>query len=125
MNNANPMPQPLSIVKVDEYNFSFDFFIKEDLIYFPGHFPAQSILPGVVVIDWCMQLANEHFKITPEFESMEVIKFKKLVMPNQTITLHLKYQPEKAKLHFLVDSDAGEHSSGKITLRTQTITGLC
>ncbi len=117
------MPQPVRIIKEDEYSFSFDFFIQEDLIYFPGHFPAQSILPGVVVIDWCMQLAKDHFGLTREFESMEVIKFKKLVMPNQTITLHLSYYPEKAKLHFLVDSDAGEHSSGKITLSANPISG--
>jgi 3-hydroxymyristoyl/3-hydroxydecanoyl-(acyl carrier protein) dehydratase len=125
MNNANPMPQPVKIIKEGEHSFSFVFFIPEDLIYFPGHFPAQSILPGVVVIDWCMQLAKDHLGLSPEFESMEVIKFKKLVMPKQTITLHLSYYPEKAKLHFLVDSDAGEHSSGKITLCTHRISGDC
>lgn len=125
MNNAKPMPQPIKVTKEDQYSFSFDFFIKPDLIYFPGHFPAQSILPGVAVIDWCMQLAKDYLGVASGFESMEVIKFKKLVMPNQIITLHLKYQPDKTKLQFLVNSAAGEHSSGKITLRQMPATGEC
>lgn len=117
------MPQPIKVTQENPHTLAFDFFIKDDLIYFPGHFPAQSILPGVVVIDWCMQLAKEYFGLAPDFTSMEVIKFKKLVMPNQIITLHLSYYPEKAKLHFMVDSAAGEHSSGKITLNTDHESG--
>jgi hypothetical protein len=48
---------------------------------------------------------------------MEVIKFKKLITPNNTITVHLTYNPEKQKLQFSVNSAAGDHSSGKITVQ--------
>lgn len=111
------MPEPTKVIKNAEYDYAFDFFIKDDLIFFPGHFPAQSILPGVVIIDWCMNLAEQYFAIKPLFESMEVIKFKKLITPNNTITVHLTYNPEKQKLQFSVNSAAGDHSSGKITVQ--------
>jgi 3-hydroxymyristoyl/3-hydroxydecanoyl-(acyl carrier protein) dehydratase len=111
-----PIPEATTITRIDEHCYLFDFFISHDLIYFPGHFPAQSILPGVVVIDWCMHLAEQYFAIKPHFESMEVIKFKQLIVPNTTITIELKYQAEKNKLAFNVTSAKGEHNSGKITL---------
>lgn len=114
---SSPMPKAIELRKIDDHAIECDFLISEDLVFFPGHFPVQSVLPGVVIIDWAIALGKEHFGINPsEFGSMEVVKFKQLVTPGKIVTFHIKYLPEKKKLVFTVDSPEAEYSSGKINL---------
>ena len=37
-----------------------DLAIGPELIYFQGHFPGYPVLPGIVQIDWAVQLADQY-----------------------------------------------------------------
>ncbi len=88
--------------------------VPENLAYFEGHFPKIAILPGVVQIQWAVQLARQYLDIQLRFRHMEVIKFKELVLPGQHLELILRYQPSARKLDFSFRSENHEHSSGRI-----------
>ncbi len=88
--------------------------VPEELAYFEGHFPKIAILPGVVQIQWAVQLARQYLDIGLPFRHMEVVKFKELVLPGQRLELTLRYQPAARKLDFSFRSENHEHSSGRI-----------
>ena len=114
--NSLRIPIPTAISR-SENSCTFTLQITDQLGFFPGHFPVRPILPGVIIIDWVMELAEQYMGLiaaTPL--TMEVIKFKQLVESNTCIELTITHHPDKNKLSFLVSSSSGEHSSGRIIL---------
>lgn len=110
------IPTPISITQEDDCT-TFTLQVTDQLIYFPGHFPAHSILPGVAILDWVIDLARQHMGLTIATPlTMEVIKFKQVIEESCTVTLHIKHLVEKNKLSYTLNSAAGEHSSGRIRL---------
>ncbi|MCX4189067.1 AMP-binding protein [Methylophaga sp. OBS3] len=88
--------------------------LPENLTYFDGHFAEQAVLPGVVQVHWAAKYGQEFFAIKSAFKRLEVIKFQQLMLPGQLFTLSLRFDSDKAKLHFMYESDSGVHSSGRI-----------
>jgi 3-hydroxymyristoyl/3-hydroxydecanoyl-(acyl carrier protein) dehydratase len=82
--------------------------------YFEGHYPNHPILPGVVQIGWAEQLARRYFALPECFIALEALKFQDLIFPGATLTLTLRYKPERAKLEFNYRSAQGQHSSGRL-----------
>lgn len=87
-----------------------------DLAHFPGHFPGTPILPGVVQVDWAMNLAQRLMDLPPRFAGMEVLKFQQLVRPGDRISLTLRFDPGRSKLHFAYRNGEAACSSGRILL---------
>ena len=88
--------------------------IPEQLAYFSGHFDKIPIVPGVVQIQWAVHYARQYFGITGVFSHMEVVKFKELLLPGQSLNLNLSYQEADRKLIFCYHSETTEFSSGRI-----------
>lgn len=88
--------------------------IPEDLIYLQGHFPGVPVVPGVALLRWVEYFAREYLSVVGICKNLEVIKFKQLVRPGDTLTLTLVHQAEKNKLLFTFASASGEHSSGRL-----------
>jgi acyl-coenzyme A synthetase/AMP-(fatty) acid ligase len=88
--------------------------LPEDLIYFDGHFDDAPILAGVVQIDWAIAFAMEHFSISENFRRIEALKFFKILMAGDHVTLDLRFQPEVRRLNFLYRNGETKHSSGRI-----------
>lgn len=109
------IPKPLDVIQHNAHKVSLRLVVEEDLIYFPGHFPPQLVLPGVVMVDWAVSFAEQYLPIRIQFSALETIKFKQVVLPPQDINLHLEYKATQGKLYYRVDSARGEHSSGKIS----------
>lgn len=88
--------------------------IPETLSYFSGHFDQIAIVPGVVQIQWAVHFAREHLGLKGVFSHMEVVKFKELLLPGQSLQLSLRYHGEAGKLEFCYRSETAEYSSGRI-----------
>ncbi|WP_323846039.1 AMP-binding protein [Microbulbifer magnicolonia] len=91
--------------------------IPADLACLPGHFDKAPVVPGVVQIDWAMHYGRELLGLSERFSSMEVIKFKQLLVPGECAVLELEFNPHKNKLKFRFCSDADdsrEYSSGQL-----------
>jgi acyl-coenzyme A synthetase/AMP-(fatty) acid ligase len=91
--------------------------IPPDLAYFTGHFPRTPVLPGVVQIDWAIGLARELIDdLPPCFKGMEVLKFQQLARPGDHLSLTLRFDRERNKLHFAYRNGEASCSSGRILL---------
>ena len=91
--------------------------IPADLPCLPGHFEGAPVVPGVVQIDWAMHYGRELLGLSGRFSSLEVIKFKQLLVPGESALLDLEFDPQKNKLKFCFrcdGDDAREYSSGRL-----------
>ncbi len=68
-----------------------------DEMFFPGHFPGNPVMPGVFLIEALAQtgavaiLSKEEFRgKTGYFASWDKIKFRRKVVPGDTLTLKVK-----------------------------------
>ncbi|HEX7641724.1 MAG TPA: AMP-binding protein [Burkholderiaceae bacterium] len=87
--------------------------VPEDLLYFDGHFPGAPVLPGVVQLDWAMDLGRKTFALPPYFHGINALKFQHMIQPGARITLELTHDPLKQTLQFRYVSAAGQHASGR------------
>lgn len=75
--------------------------VRPDLAYFRGHFPGLPILPGVVQVDWAIQLASQSFTLPfSEFRGLKALKFSAPVLPDTRLHLSLRWKPETGRLDF-------------------------
>ncbi|MBK5532601.1 acyl-CoA synthetase family protein [Pseudomonas sp. TH08] len=98
--------------------WSLQLSVPPDLAYFSGHFPKAPVLPGVVQVEWALNLGRQLLNLSGPFAGMEVLKFQQLVRPGDEIQLHLRFDPERSKLYFAYRNDTATCSSGRILLGT-------
>jgi acyl-coenzyme A synthetase/AMP-(fatty) acid ligase/3-hydroxymyristoyl/3-hydroxydecanoyl-(acyl carrier protein) dehydratase len=108
-------PQVLSQLET-EGEWSLQLSVPPDLAYFSGHFPKAPVLPGVVQVEWALNLGRQLLNLTGPFAGMEVLKFQQLVRPGDEIQLHLRFDAERRKLYFAYRNDTATCSSGRILL---------
>lgn len=85
---------------------------------FAGHFPGFAILPGVVQLDWVMQLGAAHLSHVPPFATDFRIKFKRPVGPGSPLTLTLRHDMARGRLEFTYRVGDDVASQGQVTLAT-------
>ncbi|MFK3798020.1 AMP-binding protein [Pseudomonas sp. NPDC088444] len=100
---------------------TLELIVPLDLAHFSGHFPGTPILPGVVQIDWAIALGQRLMDLPPRFAGMEVLKFQQLVRPGDHITLTLRFDQERSKLHFAYRNGDAACSSGRILWGTADV----
>jgi 3-hydroxymyristoyl/3-hydroxydecanoyl-(acyl carrier protein) dehydratase len=108
-------PEVLEQVETDG-EWSLQLSVPPDLAYFSGHFPKAPVLPGVVQVEWALNLGQQLLNLPGKFAGMEVLKFQQLVRPGDEIQLHLRFDPERGKLYFAYRNDTATCSSGRILL---------
>lgn len=115
---VSPRTQAPDLVAQEKHDdeWRLELIVPLDLAHFPGHFPGTPILPGVVQVDWAMNLSQHLMDLPPRFAGMEVLKFQQLVRPGDRISLTLRFDPERSKLHFAYRNGEAACSSGRILL---------
>lgn len=115
---ASPRPQAPEVLLEEHLDgeWRLNLTVPLDLAHFPGHFPRTPILPGVVQVDWAMNVAQRLMNLPPRFAGMEVLKFQQLVRPGDQISLTLRFDQERSKLHFAYHNGEASCSSGRILL---------
>ncbi|MFJ2361123.1 AMP-binding protein [Pseudomonas fluorescens] len=108
-------PEVLEQLETDG-EWSLQLSVPPDLAYFSGHFPNAPVLPGVVQVEWALNLGRHLLNLPGKFAGMEVLKFQQLVRPGDEIQLHLRFDPERGKLYFAYRNDTATCSSGRILL---------
>ena len=88
--------------------------IDTTLRYFAGHFPGQPLLPGVVQINWCMNIVNELFLDLgkEKFSGFSQLKFKTPILPGDIIKLVLEKQADK--INFQIVAPQTVHTQGTL-----------
>lgn len=108
-------PEVLEQVETDS-EWSLQLSVPPDLAYFSGHFPKAPVLPGVVQVEWALNLGRQLLNLPGKFAGMEVLKFQQLVRPGDEVQLHLRFDSERGKLYFAYRNDSATCSSGRILL---------
>ena len=112
-------PERLALQWKDDH-WQIELRVPLDLAHFSGHFPRTPVLPGVVQIEWAMDLARELIDdLPPRFGGMEVLKFQQLARPGDRLQLSLRFDRERGKLYFSYHNDDKPCSSGRILLGAQ------
>lgn len=94
--------------------------IPADLDFFPGHFPQALVLPGVAQVAWALRLAASRLGTSPRCHEMEALKFQHLLQPGDTVTLVLRHDRARGKLHFAYREGDVAYSSGRLVLEPRT-----
>ena len=113
------IPEPTAVIQESDNHIIVKYLIKDDLVFFPGHFPEHPVLPGVVILDWVIYSAKKYFQLDSSFTGMENIKFKQLIQPQTEVTFEMFYDEDKQRVRYKAFSENGEHSSGKILSLTR------
>lgn len=106
-------PEVINVEKDDD-QVTLTCRLPGQLIYFDGHFDQQAILPGIVQVHWAEFYGRQFFNVSGKFSQIEALKFQLLLLPDQCVSISLRYDGTKQKLFFNYHSEAGTHSSGKI-----------
>ena len=97
--------------------WSLQLSVPPDLAYFSGHFPKAPVLPGVVQVEWALNLGRQLLNLTGPFAGMEVLKFQQLARPGDRLHLTLRFDAERGKLYFNYRHGDAACSSGRILLQ--------
>jgi 3-hydroxymyristoyl/3-hydroxydecanoyl-(acyl carrier protein) dehydratase len=93
-----------------------DLFIPPDLAYLEGHFPQQPIVPGVVLIDWVVLFAARHLNVPVEAAKAFAVKFRRLMLPGDSVTLIVHHTPGRPRLEFEYRNRQCALASGTISI---------
>lgn len=113
-----PRPKAPEVLEQSETEgeWSLQLAVPPDLAYFSGHFPTAPVLPGVVQVEWALNLGQQLMNLPATFAGMEVLKFQQLVRPGDEVQLHLRFDPVRGKLYFAYRNETATCSSGRILL---------
>ncbi len=93
-----------------------DLAVPTDLSCWPGHFPEQPILPGVLEIDWAMKLLSTWVGGDAWPRRIERLKFKQLVRPGEKLTLALEREASGGAFRFQFTRGGTPISLGRLVL---------
>ena len=91
--------------------------VPYDLAIFGGHFPTIPILPGVVQVDWAVNLARTNLQVGGRFKGITATKFRRLVQPGMNLALTLEHRPESRELRFEYLLGDALASTGRVLFR--------
>lgn len=110
-----PMELPKIIARdVKESEARFEMMLEPELLWFDGHFPGRPVLPGVAQLHIASLLAEEIWGIIPDGQEMARIKFRRMLLPGDRITLLLnRKSAESLAFSYLVGDDVAASGTFK------------
>ncbi|MDO4433396.1 MAG: AMP-binding protein [Alysiella sp.] len=85
-----------------------------DLLYFSGHFAQFPLVPGVIELQWVLDLAARFAWGKRSIVRVENLKYQQFLRPNDVVSVLLQYDVEKDKLVFKLSNDEIIYASGRI-----------
>ena len=87
--------------------------VRPDEWFFPGHFPGRPITPGVIMVEALAQTAGIAVLTVPEnhgklllFAGIDRVRFKRIVSPNEELTLTAKLGPIRRRVFGVAQVEA-------------------
>jgi uncharacterized membrane protein/acyl-CoA synthetase (AMP-forming)/AMP-acid ligase II/3-hydroxymyristoyl/3-hydroxydecanoyl-(acyl carrier protein) dehydratase len=120
-----PVRHPIILRKeVSENKAEYFLKIPHNLAYFEGHFQKMPVVPGVVQLNWVVELAKVDFGLTGGVLQGNQIKFTRLMKPSDEVSLILQYNTEKSSLSYSYKAGEMLYSSGRMTISTGASNGI-
>jgi 3-hydroxymyristoyl/3-hydroxydecanoyl-(acyl carrier protein) dehydratase len=110
-------------LQIGERELSVDLYLDAELKWFRGHFEEQSVLPGVIQLEWAQYYAQKLLTEGFVIEQVPQLKFMRPLLPGEKVRLHLLVDDktrEKPMVRFSYQVCGGEEerlaTQGKILL---------
>ena len=87
--------------------------VAEDLCWFPGHFPGQPVLAGVVQLHWAALVCQSLYGFDDCPYEVKRLKFKRVVVPPRVVTLAVAPHGD-CEAQFRFTSPGEQNSEGRI-----------
>ena len=87
--------------------------VAEDLCWFPGHFPGQPVLAGVVQLHWAAVVCQALYGFADCPFEVKRLKFKRVVIPPRVVTLTVMPHGD-CEAQFRFSSPGEQNSEGRI-----------
>lgn len=97
-----------------ENEWCFSGCVPLDLRYFNGHFATFPLVPGVVQLQWAVDLARRFACGGEVVAQVENLKYQQFIRPNDTVRLTLRWDAAKGKTHFALYTGDKTCSSGRL-----------
>lgn len=80
--------------------------VRGDEFFLNGHFPGNPVVPGVILCEMmgqasCLLVGDKMSGATPYFTGMNNVRFKRKVLPGDTITLKAELLKHKGPFFFV------------------------
>ena len=96
--------------------YAFEGTVPLDLTYFGGHFADFPLVPGVIEVQWAMDLAAHFDWGRKPVQHIENLKYQHFVRPHDTVQLTLRHDAAKNKIHFAIRQGDTPCASGRVAL---------
>lgn len=107
---------PLLAVTGEALSRQLELELVPELVWFQGHFPGMPVLAGVSQIHMVMLLARGFWSLPAGFSAIEMLKFQQPLRPGQRVTLELRWEVARRRLHFQFLLAGAPASSGRLQL---------
>jgi 3-hydroxyacyl-[acyl-carrier-protein] dehydratase len=81
--------------------------VRADMFWVPGHFPEYAVMPGVLIVEALAQVGAVALLSLPEnrgklafFAGIDKVRFKRQVVPGDTLTLETTITKARASIGF-------------------------
>lgn len=91
--------------------------VPEDLSCFAGHFPGNPMVPGVLQVDWALDMVGEYLASVPEVSVIESLKFSTLLRPGNAFRLTVRFKA--GRLYLRLWNEDVEFAKGRILLSSR------
>lgn len=91
------------VLEVNEKRIVAKRLIKESEYFFKGHFPAEPIMPGVLIVEAIAQtggvmLLRKYKGAIPLFMGIDRARFRKIVKPGDTLVMEVELLQERGTI---------------------------
>ncbi|WP_240732357.1 acyl-CoA synthetase [Dyella terrae] len=100
-------------VQSDGSTCTLDLHLPRELAWFAGHFRDFPVLPGVVQLQWALAFGARHLGTPEACRQLEMLKFQRLLRPEDRVQLHLIWHVERRRLQFAYRQGELEFASGR------------
>ena len=104
---------PVLSIEASEQKAAIELDIISGLAWFPGHFPGQPVLPGVVQLHWAAEIAAILFGLEGPPRQVKRLKFSNVIVPPRVVQLHLERHGDR-EVQFRVQGDGLQNSQGRL-----------
>jgi acyl-CoA synthetase (AMP-forming)/AMP-acid ligase II len=96
--------------------------VPGDLACLPGHFPGAPVVPGVLQLDWALEMAAALCDGTPQVTEIESLKFSQPLRPGDAFRIQVRaVAPDRLELR--IWGEKGENGRGRVRIEPRASDG--